>query len=71
LAATIWSFIVSRHLSRATRLETDKYAPELFVIGSDGGVEAIAFDRRDENGAVVMVPFLPLDVKEAKTGPAL
>lgn len=47
-------------------LDADKYVPEFLVVGSDGGGEAIAFDRRQEPWAVVMVPFIPLDKNEAR-----
>ncbi len=45
----------------------DKYAPELFLFGSNGGGEGFAFDRRQPGWPVVMVPFIPLDVHEAIT----
>jgi len=45
----------------------DHYAPELLLFGSDGGGEALAFDRRHTGWPIVMVPFIPLDVREAVT----
>jgi hypothetical protein len=43
----------------------NKYAPELFLFGSNGGGEGFAFDRRQPDWPVVMVPFIPLDIHEA------
>src|SRR5438128_113168 len=43
----------------------EEYVPELFLFGSNGGGEAFAFDRRTKDWSVVMVPFIPLDLKEA------
>lgn len=42
-----------------------EFAPELFLFGSDGGGEAFEFDRRHADWPVVMVPFIPLDVRES------
>ena len=47
-------------------LNVEEYAPGLVVIGSDGGGEAIGFDRRGTAWPVVMVPLIPLDMKEAQ-----
>ncbi len=41
--------------------EVAEYAPELILIGSNGGGEAIAFDTRKTPWAVVMVPFVGMD----------
>jgi hypothetical protein len=42
-----------------------EFAPGLFLFGSDGGGEAFAFDRKQPGLPVVMVPFIPLDRREA------
>jgi len=42
-----------------------EFAPELLLFGSNGGGEALAFDRRYDKWPVVMVPFIPLDIREA------
>lgn len=41
--------------------EVAEYAPELILIGSSGGGEAIAFDTRKTPWNVVMVPFVGMD----------
>mgnify|MGYP000904116999 CR=1 FL=1 len=38
--------------------ETEKYAPGLLIIGSDGGGEAYGFDTRKEVLSVVQTPFV-------------
>jgi hypothetical protein len=45
--------------------DVDEYAPELFLFGSNGGREGFAFDRRPPIWPIVMVPFVPLDIREA------
>jgi hypothetical protein len=42
-----------------------EFVPELLLLGSDGGGQALAFDRRNRNWPVIMVPFIPLDIREA------
>jgi hypothetical protein len=43
--------------------EVSRYAPGLFLIGSDGGGEAFAFDLRDARSErVVSVPFVGMDI---------
>jgi len=46
--------------------EVSKYAPGLFLIGSNGGGEAFAFDTRDAGLAVVQVPFVGMDIEYAE-----
>ena len=41
-------------------------APGLYLFGSDGGVEAFAFDLRSNEQPIVCVPFVPLDLREAQ-----
>jgi hypothetical protein len=43
-----------------------KYAPDLFLIGSNGGGEAYLFDLAKADGAVYQVPFIGLDSKDAR-----
>jgi hypothetical protein len=45
--------------------QTRKYAPGLFLFGSNGGGEAFAFDRRTNN-CVVNVPFVGMDLSLVK-----
>lgn len=46
--------------------QVDKYAPGLFLFGSDGGGEAFAFDMRDETKPIVSVPFIGMELKVAQ-----
>lgn len=39
----------------------DRYAPGLFIFGSDGGDEAFGFDYRTPHPHVVMIPFISMD----------
>jgi len=41
--------------------EVDSYCPELLLIGSNGGGEAYAFDKRSTPWRVVQVPFVGMD----------
>ena len=43
------------------------FASGLLLFGSDGGGEAFAFDYTSEQRRIVSVPFVPLDMKEART----
>jgi hypothetical protein len=46
---------------------TDKYVPEFFAFGSSGGGEMFAFDLREGHGGeVVMIPFVPMNIKDAR-----
>lgn len=45
----------------------EEYVPGLFLFGTNGGGEAFAFDRRNEDWSIVMVPFIPLELREAVT----
>lgn len=42
------------------------FAPGLLLIGSDGGGEAFAFDLRDPSMPIVGVPFVGMNLNEAK-----
>ena len=46
--------------------EVEKYAPGLFLFGSNGGGEGFAFDLTDAARPVVMMPFVGMDRKYAK-----
>jgi hypothetical protein len=46
--------------------EVDKFAPGLVLFGSDGGDMAYAFDTRPRAMPIVAVPFIGMDIKEAK-----
>jgi hypothetical protein len=42
--------------------EIRDYVPGLFVFGSDGGGEALAFDQRADKHSIVRVPFVGMDL---------
>ena len=46
-----------------TKCQVAESAPDLFLIGSDGGGEAYAFDLAKADAAVYQVPFIGLDPK--------
>jgi len=45
--------------------EVDKYAPEIFLFGSNGGGEGFGFDTRCEPYKIVAIPFIGMDVEYA------
>ncbi len=45
---------------------TAKYAPGVFLIGSDGGGEGIAFDMRATPPQVVLLPFVGMDITQLR-----
>lgn len=47
--------------------EAAHYAPGLLLFGSNGAGEAFAFDMRYDPMPVVMVPFIGMSLKDAKT----
>lgn len=47
-------------------LEVHKYAPGLILFGSDGGGEAYAFTMSASPRRFVRIPFIPLDLEEAR-----
>lgn len=46
--------------------EVKKYAPGLFLFGSDGGGEGYGFDMREQDVPVVMVPFIGMSLRYAR-----
>jgi SMI1 / KNR4 family (SUKH-1) len=46
--------------------KVNEFAPRLFLIGSDGGGEAYAFDLSSDDSAVLEIPFIPLDRHESR-----
>lgn len=57
--------VLGRSSSVEHKCQVAESAPDLFLIGSDGGGEAYAFDLAKAEGAVYQVPFIALDPKEA------
>jgi cell wall assembly regulator SMI1 len=47
-------------------LEVQKYAPGLFLFGSDGGGESYGFDTRDGLMAVVQIPYIGMEMRHAR-----
>lgn len=45
--------------------QVDKYAPGFLIFGSDGGLEAFAFDMREMPVRIVSIPFIGLTPSEA------
>jgi hypothetical protein len=45
--------------------DVQKYAPGLFLFGSDGGGEAYAFDLRKSSKPIVRVPFVGMALDQA------
>jgi hypothetical protein len=46
--------------------QVHEYAPGLFLFGSDGGGEAFAFDTRTDAEPIVSVPFVGMELNEAR-----
>lgn len=44
----------------------DQFAPGLLIFGSDGGDEAFAFDMRFDPPPIVAVPFVAMELGDAK-----
>lgn len=44
----------------------NEFAPGLILFGSDGGLDAYAFDTRGEVTIIVEVPFIGMDLREVK-----
>jgi SMI1 / KNR4 family (SUKH-1) len=42
----------------------EEFVPELFLFGSNGGGEAFAFDTRSAPPAIVVVPFIVLNLED-------
>lgn len=47
--------------------ETGKYAPGIFLFGSNGGGEGFGFDTRSKPYKVVEIPFIGMDLEYATT----
>lgn len=45
--------------------EITEYEPWLFAFGSDGGGDALAFDRRAAAMPIISVPFIGMDEESA------
>jgi hypothetical protein len=45
--------------------EADKYAPGIFLFGSNGGGEGFGFDTRSKPYKVVEIPFIGMDLQYA------
>jgi len=46
--------------------QVSEYAPGLLIFGSDGGGEAFAFDTRCSPWSVVKIPFVGMDLNDAR-----
>ena len=55
----LWRVEELSEMNRAYQVA--KYAPGLFMFGSDGGGEAFAFDINATNTPIVSVPFVGMD----------
>jgi hypothetical protein len=60
----LWPIERLRELNDA--YEVGQYARGLFFFGSDGGGEAFAFDRRSATLPIVSVPFVGLELEQAR-----
>jgi hypothetical protein len=56
----LWRVEELLEFCKAYRVE--EYAPGLFLFGSDGGGDAFAFDLRNSESSVVLVPFVGMDL---------
>ncbi|MEM5552127.1 SMI1/KNR4 family protein [Pseudoalteromonas neustonica] len=45
--------------------EVDKYAPGIFLFGSNGGGEGFGFDTRSKPYKIVEIPFIGMDLQYA------
>lgn len=45
--------------------EADKYAPGIFLFGSNGGGEGFGFDMKSKPYAIVEIPFIGMDLQYA------
>lgn len=61
--ATLWP--AEQLLEMNKNHKVAERAPGLFLFGSYGGGEALAFDTRTEAGMIVSVPFLGMGLREA------
>jgi len=44
----------------------ERFAPRLFLFGTDGGNEAYAFDLRQQKPTIVSVPFIGMSLEEVR-----
>ena len=61
-------YALDRVMSLNEKYQVGKFAPGAFVVGSDGGGEALVLDVRPDsptNGQFYFMPFIPLGWKEA------
>jgi hypothetical protein len=63
-------YIILWHLEDLLKLNLDyqvaKYAPGLFLFGSDGGGEAFAFDMRQQSKPIISVPFVGMSLNDVQ-----
>jgi hypothetical protein len=59
-------WVAEELLERNEKHQVAEYAPNLFLIGSNGGGQAYAFDLAKDDNAVYQVPFIGLDPKDAE-----
>lgn len=45
--------------------EADKYAPRIFLFGSNGGGEGFGFDTRSKLYKIIEIPFIGMDLQYA------
>jgi len=57
---------VEEIVERNKHYQVVEYAPELLLIGSNGGGVAYAFDTSQSDESIYEVPFIGLDVKDAR-----
>jgi hypothetical protein len=62
--AMVWQ--VEELLAMNKSYQVHVYALGLFLFGSDGGGEAFAFDTRTEAKPIVSVPFVGMELNEAR-----
>ena len=61
--AMLWR---AEELDQANRdYHVPEQAPGLYVFGSNGGGEAFAFDLREQNPPIVVVPFIGMELQDA------
>jgi hypothetical protein len=53
-------------ISMNAAYHVSEFAPELFLFGSNGGDEAFGFDTRSEACGIVSIPFVAMEIEDAK-----
>ncbi len=61
---SLWSAEEVMQLNRDYRIK--EFAPRFFGFGSDGGGYLLAFDMQSSPWKVIMIPFIPMEEKEAE-----